>query len=475
MPSTATLVPVTKDGVVTGYLPLNQSVSSEAIKPDGNNGYIVDPDMRYAYMVAKTVIPADKVESASKNETGVTLSFVPIVTALQFDITAGTVGTPNTGLSSITVNSLRLYSANRTNISGDFTCDLATLSSTKRYPDCQDTNPASEDNSSITINFTSLTQPVSLSSSGKLNVTFFLLPTVNFEAGNTDLKLEINFTYNGLRMSKTATLGKEIEAHKKYFFKNLTLPEITAGNATADDWFSKLDDNVLVNQLSIPGAGNAASSASSDAYNKEQVKTLSQLWDLGVRCFELVVDDTDTSNGNLGTQQIVCGSSTISGVTFDSAIQDLTSKLKVITQEGDQTTTQIKNECLFIIASYQPLAKGLFGDSSRNPQYFMTALKNYLSSEGVFTESDDPIAAPYGYIYGIPISYYDPVNSTVQTLKGKICFLARVTQLGEDTNLTLTNVPEYLTYIQGWGSLKDKWANRYGTKYKMYDQEDREG
>ena len=43
--------------------------------------------------------------------------------------------------------------------------------------------------------------------------------------------------------------------------------------------------------------------------------------------------------------------------------------------------------------------------------------------------------------------------------------ISRISQEGEDASLDLTGVPTWLTYIKGWGSLKDKWNKRYGSAY----------
>ena len=117
-------------------------------------------------------------------------------------------------------------------------------------------NPFLGEHNRVTIELNS--QNIVLTEDESCILTFFVLPTAEFNDNNTDLKLDVLYTTGGVSTIKTCTLGKEIRAHKKYFFSNLTLPNITP-STNSSNCFSPLDDDIYLSQLSIPGVVSAAS------------------------------------------------------------------------------------------------------------------------------------------------------------------------------------------------------------------------
>lgn len=415
------------NGTLTGVLPIVQSGTLKTKTTDGvDYDYVIEPDMDCAYMAAHATYA-----TATEGGGGVTLHFKPIVTAIEIELKAGEIAS---GINSIALQQVRLYSASGKDLCGSFSASLSNLNNDANNVTANEltvtgNNAEGTVHSYVTMGLTA--HNITMTSSQSCVFTFFILPTVEFDNDNTDLKLEVMYTASNTTQTKTCTLGKEVKALKKYFFSNVTLPNIT--EVTASNWFSQLEEDILVSQISIPGAGNAASSGytgSNAAYYKEQTLTLTELWNLGVRCFELV-SDRDQSGSSLSSQYLMCNNASV-GITYGDALTTLTNLLKAS-----------PNECLIIISSYQPTG-------NRDIQDYMN---DFYTTYGGLTS-----------INGVEITQLK-INSTVEDIRGKIAFIGRISQEGEDATTTLTNVPSWFTYIEGWGSLKDKWNRRFGDAY----------
>lgn len=433
---------------VNGYLPVNQDPKGVTKVPvtEGDKtktNYILEPDMRYAFMVAK-----DIVDSRVDGATGVSLRFEPLVTALQFELTAPVIdaGNATTGAKDLTITSVSLYSSKGTNICGKFNYKFAT-------------GALNETNNETGYSRITMTLPDGVvltgNSGNKADVTFFLLPTANIES--RDLRLQVFYTYKGSPFVKSLTIGKQLMAKKKYYFRNVKLPEITS-TVEGSSWFSALNPNVLISQLSIPVAGNAfsryykdtsADPSKNEKYYKEQTLSYTDLWNKGVRGFEFSTAwgsgrDGSTS-GTLKTNRFVCNGQAMdvkaddgtTVVNFGNAFEKLASQLNV---------KEYKNECLIVICTY----KSYTGDGGYKPQQYIEDLEAYI-------ESNESIKSKLTRLTS---------QSTVRDLRGKIAIIIRP---GDDDNqstqsLTITN--ENLTLVRDWGTAVDKWDKRFGEEYK---------
>lgn len=446
---------------LNGYLPVNQN--PKKVTPsteDDKTNYILEPDMRYAFMVTEPV----SYDSREEGGEGVTLRFKPIVTALQFELTAPDI-TNNIDVSTeLTITAVSLHSASEQNICGSFQYKFQ--------------GDAMIDKNTAT-GFSRITQTISsevklnAGTGNKMDVTFFVLPTADLTKG--DLRLQVFYNYNGSPYVKTLQIGKELEARKKYYFRNVKLPRIDA-SVQGSSWFSALDPNVYISQLSIPVAGNAFSSYYKDTstdsdtnndekYYKEQTLHYTELWNKGVRGFEFSTsygyEQTGTDwldrptysyTGTLENEYFVCNGNEMktgdaANVTFGKAFTTLVGLL------GDKN---FENECLVIICTY----KSYDGDSDRkggyNPQKYITDLEQFLkdNKEILTTEKE-----------------FDKLvrltpNSTVNDLRGHIAIIIRP---GDDANqstqdLSVTN--SKLTLVKDWGTAVDKWDKRFGSDYK---------
>ena len=235
-----------KHTTFTGVLPQSQD-PKEIVET--TNGYVAKPNMDYAYMVAQTTNKVGPEGVVSKD---VVLTFEPIVTALQFDIIAKHFSNEGTD---VTINSINLYSQTK-NISGGFTCDFKTKSVT-----------VSDANGAKNVNMF-FKNGVKLAVDKHLNFTFFFLSNGTEALASNDMKVTFNYTTNNVVKTKTATIGKDISAKVKHYFKGIEFNAIEGEKAAGSNWFSLVEDAAYLDQLSIPVAGNPFSYKSTT--NKQQ-------------------------------------------------------------------------------------------------------------------------------------------------------------------------------------------------------------
>ena len=416
---------------LNGYMPNAQD--PKAVKPNTKGvDYYIEPDMRYAYMVAQT---AHKQDAGDK----VSLDFHPLVTALEFTVIAAEVK-DNVSDGKMTLQGIRLQSVNKNNICGNFSYKFQ---NNANYT-VTDINKGASGFDQI---YMDIPNGIELTKDKKFNFTFFVLPTQEYTA--KDLKL--TFVYldnNGNLTYKTAAINKNIAVRKKYFFNNVSLKAISS-NAQPSKWFSMLDKNIKINQLSIPVAGNAFThnyTGTDAAYHKQQVTDYMTLWNQGVRGFELVTDWSD----NFGTQNFVGGEQILtSSPTFDTAVKSLL---------GFLANENTKNETLILICHYHPVKAAM------NPQSYVTNLMGYFESLIGYTVGSHTVTAKdFVQLTG---------SSTVNDLRGKVAIVIRP---GDDAYMQWTNkastadinLPENnalndkVLLIQNWGSAYDRWDKRY--------------
>ena len=458
----------------TGYMPIVQKPNvkkgdgdgiSEEVSEDGKNTiYTIHPDMRYAYMVATT--QTSRYKEVNEDDPPIQLEFKPVTTALQFEITANEIDEING--SELTITSIQLTTAPGVtkNICGYFTCDYL---SGQMY--AQNDN---ETYNRIYLDISGAKKPITLKRGDKCDVTFFVLPTQDFKAG--DLQLQIFFTLNGSPQVRTATINRPLVKMKKYHFKDLQMPPFTT-KVTGSTWFSALDNQALLSQVSIPVAGNVfANNQYVDGALVQQVADYEALWDMGVRGFEFVNRSRRDESKNpkisndysIAEEHFVCAEDVLSGTpTFHTAFNTLVSKY----YENKQTM----QEALVILCTYLPgTAKTTNGDNvgydGYDPQRYVYNLLNYLRD--YTTPGND-----YYNTFGITKDHFVQINShsIVADIKGKIAIIIRP---GDDdrwdssTSGTNTAAIKLTTsagndwsnnvvLIQDWGTAYDVWDRRY--------------
>ena len=440
-----------------GFIPVDQSPAAENITGDAANGYEVKPDMTYAYMVANA--------SHTRGAGGtVSLLFKPQVTALEFEIVSSalTGNNPQAKYPQFTILGVQLFSKNGQQMAGqfDYTYPLAG-SGTGTF-----TKVAANGYEKITQTFG---DGLPVNEGKAVKVTFFMLPGETFNDNNSgDLGLTVIYRIGNNPQVKTATLNKEITPKKKYFFSNVKLPAITE-NVSGSSWFSALADNIYVSQVSIPVASNVFAHADYGFETKsiQQVQTYTDLWDRGVRGFELVTRRAVTKSGtrytcdntwSLKTAHFVCDevahevfdNTSDDYIDFGIAFETLLGKLK-----------QNPNETLVLICTYQAISDGY------DPNGYVKQLLNYFDDlvENNIVSMDDFVQLH--------------ANSTVEDIRGKICVIIRPGDDDRFENLRHgvlyskdivlksndgtkeTDWSGNLLLIQDWGTAFDVWDRRY--------------
>ena len=397
-----------------GYLPVDQTPkvlptkTTQRVEGEGEDaktktGWVIEPDMTYAYMVANETVE-------TKGNVG--LQFTSQMTALEFEIVASDIEQiPNEDSITHEINILgvTLSHARKEQIAGHFEYDYAT-------------NFFSNVDIAGSDAHTSVTQmfpeglPVD-AYSGFVDVTFFVFPGVTFNDGNDEvaedsllsreLELTVLYQIDGIPQNRTAKIRKQIEPKKKYFFANVKLPEIKANAVSASNWFNALDDQILVSQVSIPVASNVFANPSYvgdiDAHTTQQTKTLEELWNLGVRGFELCNQtSTNIDEGSASVQSesldsvgMVASETVLENMTFKTAIDALYASFKD------------SNEPLILVCTYASCSDGY------NPYHYVCNLFNSLES---FCER-----------HSIERSTFVQITSSTTTadIKGKIAVVIR--------------------------------------------------
>lgn len=306
---------------LTGYLPNTQApvryvapTSFTTKNVDGSDltadHYTIHPAMRNAYMVAKA--------TAKPSDGGVTLTFLPVVTAVEITLENNTTYTnaqnQTVGVALEGVSLINLTSSNV--ICGSFKTEIGGT-----YESNVNTNLTEEDSYKtvgVPVKGTD-GNPITLNYGDKITFTAFMLL-------DTDLsQISVSVVTEG--MTKVATLSgnnnvKIVQAKKKNFIADVPISWSSVETISLENWMSSIpnnstetdaDGNPIPNYLSglsIPGAGGATSSTVSENISKEQTLTIDQLWNRGVRCFEFMVDayseSYSGSTSNFGTQNIYC-------------------------------------------------------------------------------------------------------------------------------------------------------------------------
>lgn len=448
---------------IAGTIPSEQTPLSYEKK----NGYdhVFAPNMNYAYMVAKTVIPAPNNIGES-----VYLKFMPIATALEITLRNGSGRT-------LYLDNVELSSA-ANNLAGSFVADLNTMTVTTEanvkygtgYPETALTGSTTK---SISIPFGDGSTSLEVKVGESVTFTAFMLPTADI----TDLQMRINGKENGSDVYKTAKFqGVSIEMKKKTYFRNLA---ISATPYTDAEWFKAIYENAPstpMKSLSIPAAGGAGSGyTTAGRYNvednlRQQNYDIPTLWNMGIRCFEFAVDVA--SNGLLGEQPLLSGGAKCD-ITLGEAVTDVVKQLVANPQEF-----------AMVILTYQNTnGWGGMEDIKRNPATFMTQAnvfwgkmqegladrnkgKEELAHLNTALYSPDMTAADaHGKLFCIcrPTSIYQDYGSVLKQETG-----SSGTNTVENKALpTMESPHEHMMVIQGWGALKDKWQQRGYSNYSV--------
>lgn len=413
---------------LNGHIPVAQSPIS--ITKDDAGNYVAKPDMRYAYMAAKTTVTRENPEVA--------MSFVPVATAVQIELQMpervtgeGLSGDPKP----VSFTEIQVQGAG---IAGDFTADLGE-GWTGTYPACANVGDGF---GNIQISVAYDGKPIELTKNQTLTFTVFLRPGADVS------NLTVRISPNGSSYRGKTLTDITIPAKKKTVITNLMLPSDGVA-INADQWMDQLDPKMEFKKLSIPGSGGTFSynytGSNADRY-KQQVINFEDQWKAGIRAFEIVSDRPSSSSTSLGDQYVKCNKTSV-GVTVSEVLNMLLNK---VGGTGSR-------ECAVLILTYQPEG----GSPARNAASYAGSLKtmyNNLTAE-----------------QKAKIILYHP-QITLGEAQGHVMIFCRINQRDEKdgnsasqtqyesqfnsavTTLKDANVP--IVLINGCGTGKDKWGAR---------------
>lgn len=439
-------------GKLKGFLPLDQSpaeLPAEKTTRGGKTGWIVEPDMTYAYMVERKT-------HTKGQSTNIGLRFESQVTALEFEIIAGDFEENVTELP-ITILAMQLYHNNNEQICGHFEYTYAETDDAEGTFVSKSTNGYEK----ITQTFGN---GLVVAPGEFVDATFFLLPGQTFSENNSgELSLTVIYKVGNNPNTKTATLKKEITPKKKYFFSNVQLPDVESLDASS--WFAALNPATYISQLSIPVAGNAFSyyyddkndKTDNEKFYRQQVKDYETLWKMGVRGFEFKTS-YNSGTPDLGGEYFVCNGEEI-GVDRDGNIDiaDVPTFNTAFTTLYNHLQKN-PNETLVIIATYQSHGEG---DAPYSPQAYISDLEAYLTK-----------FCSYNNINKEDKFVKLGTNSCVGDLRGKIAIVIRpgdddyMNSAGAGTSYSVSSTwSNYLALVRDWGTGIDQWDKRYGSSY----------
>jgi hypothetical protein len=408
-----------------GIVPAAQPAT---VTQNGKN-WVAAPDMKYAYMAAKS--------TATKENGSVSLSFVPIVTAVQIQMVLS-----SESIAPITIAEIQVSGSG---IAGSFTADLSDTGwpSTQAYPTCSNVDAG---NGIITISTWKDNKPVTVEAGGSLTFTVFLRPGADYS------NLKVSYSPTGSAyVGKTignATAPVAIPRNLKTVIKGFNLPAAKKQEEVitidASKWMSQLAGDTPMKKLSIPGTGGSFSNnynSSNPGWYKQQTLTLDEQWKAGIRAFEIVSERPSDAGTSLGGEYVKCNKVSMN-VTVLSVLQNLLSKVLTVPDGADGPT-----ECAVLILTYQPEGSG----RGRNASSYASSLKKMFD--------DDLTSAQKAQII-----QYTP-DLTLAQAKGKVMIFCRINQRDEQdggtfsaasTTLAGTNI----TLIDGCGTGKDRWGSR---------------
>lgn len=462
--------------VLTGIIPDVQGYDSCNV--DNNGNYVFAPDMKNAYMVAKT-----QVNKPNNIPDDVYLKFAPIATALEIEI-------KNNSGNDLVLREVHFSSATRA-LSGEFTANLDNMtlggkdSDNVRYASGCPSGIKLADNATKAVGVRLLVNgsAITLAKDKSLKFTVFMLPSTdgaNADAVN-DLKMTLIGDDGG---KKTGTFsGVNIVMSKKNYIHALPLGtgKLTYNQA---EWLKYVEDSKVMSALSIPGAGGASSG---NVFGKngvdnylEQSLSIKELWNTGIRCFEFTVDCYDsytyddngnvtnyTHDGTIGNNNVYCNAQN-TGLTLTTCVDSVKTLLG-----------QHPEEFAMVIITYQQQSgwnkrkdDGTV-NQIRHPKEFMSQFNTFWTNLQMPTGTRKAL-----YNHG----------ATVKDARGSLFCIARPTSNGEDNYAVITpkTVTSWIgrnfvtiastTYttsietpvvsdpnilvIHGWGALKDKWYAR---------------
>lgn len=412
---------------LTGTIPILQTPKEiKTTELNGNTCYIAVPNMDFAYMAAKTT---GVTKYKDNQQQGVSLTFVPIVTAVQIELTM------NSSQMIKDVNIGEIY-IDGSGIAGDFKADLAQWENEKTYPPCSMVGSgANRITISTWVEKDGSRVPLTLKSGESLILTVFLNPG----AGKIDdLKVTIS-ALGGTGLGKILS-GLSLAPHIKTVIKDLELPK-TGIEIENSKWIELMPDEISLKALSIPGTGNSFSEAADEGFQSQKLKFADQ-WKLGIRAFEITTDRPSSATALFEDEYVKCNRESL-GVQVKTVFNDI-----------KQLLSQNPKEFALVILNYQ--------SEDENPARDVTEYAKAVASfyDSYTKKYKDEVNNQTAEIFKL----YSP-DLTLDDVRGKIMLVMRTNQEDEDSRSAFEGVKEAIgnrniIAVDGCGSAKDKWRRR---------------
>ena len=413
--------------------------------PDDNT---VAPDMSACFMYAKT-------ENASAGQT-VNLAYKPISTAVRIPLMG-----PNTGNEPVTIQWIRLYAPDGTQLSGQFDVDFTQIDA-DGMPKVTAVKSASSFNYASMNAATTTGSYLTLGPGETATVQLFFMLEQDMQIDeNSSVSLA---TSDGMRFTKNLGEANGQTLKRGQIHKLPTMPPLSV-NADWDpsNWMVNIQRNVYLSEISIPGSWNSLN----DEY--QNGATIAQQYAAGVRAFHLdtrwiaranrpndnEITDLGIANGgdtyyegalNTGNQFMQEDAT----ITFAEALNEITQN--IYNEDGTKKDEYMVVYCTFAQGSGQPTD----GRNWRNE--IATACANNLDVVDAHTlTANSTVADMLGRVIVIVSTKYE--NEEVQS---KTLFANLQNELDENEfttskyfvrNLTFNNTTNsgiqlYATYAQ---------------------------
>lgn len=479
---------ISMDGsIVNGYIHTEQITTVTPYKDkDEVTHYTAAPDMRFAYMVAKTSTSRNEAikEDANGNVRGVELMFYPIVTAVEFTLRLPTEEEEKTDGEIVQPFTITNVMVTGEGIAGSFTANLDGGDWDGKSVLAEDyLDNGSESANSIIIDTwyrpseDAALQPVLLRQGSSLKFTVFVRPSVDID------ELTLSFsTDNGLSWVNKKLSGLDVQARKKNVIGAIRLPiGINYAAVNYSNWQSYLvnPDKLMMKELSLPGTTASFSygyTGSDTKYYQAQTLTFDQQWAAGIRVFEISTDilggtnnDRNPSQGNENSyyNEMVL----VNGKPIEKDDDEYLRVNEVVTKILGQLEI-FSTETAVLIITYQPTGAQ---NAPRNPAIFMRNLMEYFNnSKSTNSANKFPKDKLSKLIRFSP-------ELTMKEAQGKLMVIVRPTNDDEDDDIhhptetdiwngraTSNSVLDYMTgaaaekilAVNGAGTGKDKWGSR---------------
>lgn len=379
--------------------------------------WVAAPDMKYAYMAAKN--------TAKTTDGSVSLSFVPIVTAVQIQMVLSSNSANNVIIGEIQISG--------NGIAGAFSADLSDdgWPSDQTYPTCTNDVTGTD---LITISTWLDSKPVTVEPGGSLTFTVFLRPGADYK------NLNVRFSPTGGQFVGK-TMGSDtnpvnIPRNLKTVVKGFNLPS-TEITYDASNWMTAVSDNIQFKKLSLPGTGGSFSynfnGNDADFFRSQSTDmTIPEQWKVGIRAFEIISDRPSSASTALTNQDVTCNKSSV-GIKVGAAVNLINEQLN-----------NNPDECAVLIFTYQPEGNS----PARNATSYASSLAEWYDN----------------LTYKDKFVLYTP-DITMGDVRGKILAIVRLNQRNESESGSFSGAKTEIgtrpfLLVDGCGTAKDKWGAR---------------